>query len=114
MQHIVPFDLPDDGLIEIKGEAYLEGEFLVLVVTSSLMGEFNKDQQIIKIEPNALVEVRLERGIVRDKIYLRPKKRELLEVVPGTYETGLRLKVWKKHRRTAEALVDELERRLAG
>ncbi len=100
----VPFDLPDVGLREISGMLYVEMPYLVFEVTDGLLGEFDKDKQVIKIELNALDEVSLKLGVVRDKIIIRPKKSDLLEVIPGNYNDELVLKVWKTNRSETEAV----------
>lgn len=105
----VPFDLPDVGLREIKGEAYLDQGFIVLVVEDALAGEFDREQQIIKVEPSALADVRFERGILKDKICLRPKTRELLDTMPGRHLAELKLRVWVKHRESARRLVEAIQ-----
>lgn len=81
----VPFDLPDVGIREISGKLYVEIPYLALKITGGLLGEFDKDEQVIKIEFDALDEVNLKRGVARDNIILHPKKPELLEVVPGNH-----------------------------
>jgi hypothetical protein len=107
----IPFQLPDIGLREIHGAISLDEEFLVLEVEESLAGEFDKEQFMVKIEPAALAAIRLERGIVRDRICIRPKTRDLLAVVPGEYAHELQLKVWVTRRADAGWLVHEVQRR---
>ena len=111
--HPIPFQLPDlnSGFTEVKGVLYLDDEFLVFRVETALLGEFDKEHQVIKIEPRALDEIRLEPGIFRDRLCVRPKKRELLTAMPGTYETELVLKIWNRHRARAEHLVADVRRR---
>lgn len=108
----IPFQLPDIGLREISGTLSLDDEFLIFDVEDALVGEFDKDQFVIKIEPRALDAIRLARGIVRDRICVRPKKRDLLAVMPGEYAQELQLKVWRTHRRAAEKLVEAVRRRM--
>ena len=108
----IPFQLPDVGLREISGSVYLDEEFLVFEVQDALLGEFDKEHQVIKIEPRALQEIRLDRGILRDRLYIRPKERDLLAVMPGTYQEELRFKIWNIHRGQAEQLVEEVQRRM--
>ncbi len=109
----IPFQLPDihGGFTEIKGLLYLDEEFLVFEIETALMGEFNKEQQIIKVEPAALAEIRLDRGVFRDRLCIRPKKRELLQVIPGKHLGELQLKLWSKYRGQAEQLVEQVRAR---
>ena len=109
--HSIPFQLPDEGLREISGSVYLDEDYLVFEVQDALMGEFDIDRQVIKIEPAALVAVRLDPGIIQDKLCIRPKKRDLFKVMPGTHYEELRLKIWSKYRGQAEQLVEEVRRR---
>ncbi|MFQ5568611.1 MAG: hypothetical protein ACE5G0_02985 [Rhodothermales bacterium] len=107
----IPFQVEDVGLTEIHGELYLDHEFLVFVVETALLGEFRKAQQVIKIEPRAVQEIRLDQGIIKDKLCIRPKKRELLQVMPGRFKAEVVLKIWVKHRKAAEALVEKVRER---
>ena len=109
----IPFQLPDlhGGLTEIKGNLYLDDEFLVFDLETALLGEFDKEHQVIKIEPRALAEIRLDPGVFRDRLCVRPKKRDLLTAMPGTYGTELVLKIWTRHRARAEHLVADVRRR---
>ena len=108
----IPFRLPDTdaGLTEIKGLLYLDDEFLVLEIETALLGEFRREQQVVKVEPAALEEVHLEHGVFRDRLRIRPRKRELLRVVPGKHLGELQLKIWKKYREPAERLVEAVRR----
>lgn len=107
----IPFQLPDIGLREIHGTVYLDDEFLVFEVEDAFIGEFDKEHMVIKVEPAALSDIRLDRGIIRDRLYIQPKKRDLLTVMPGTYSQALPLKVWNTQRRRAERLVEAVRRR---
>lgn len=116
MEPPLPVHLPDlhGGLTELKGVLYLEDEFLVLEIDTLLLGEFSQEEQVIKIEPAALADVRLDRGLVRDRLCLRPKKRTLLEAVPGKHRGGeVQLRVWRTRRAQAEQLVEQVRRRQA-
>ena len=107
----LPFQLPDQFLREFKGRIYLEERFLVLEIEDSLIGEFDKEIRVVKIEPAALREIRLDRGIIRDRICMTPKNRQSLEDVPGFDSLEAQLKIWKKYRRESEELVEEVRRR---
>jgi hypothetical protein len=109
----IPFQLPDIGLREIHGTVSLDEEFLVFDVEDALVGEFDKEREIIKIEPAALREIRFDRGIIRDRICIRPKRDDLLVAMPGEYEKELQLKVWRTKRDDAERLVEAVAQRMA-
>ncbi len=108
---MIPFQLPDIGFREISGKLYLDDEFLVFEVQDALMGEFDIEQQVIKVELGAIKEMRLERRFIRDRLYIWPKNRELLKVMPGKYLGELCLKIWSKHRGEIERLLEDVERR---
>ena len=107
----IPFQLPDVGLREIRGKIFLDEEFLVFEVEDALMGEFDKEFQVIKVEPKALEEITLNRGFFRDQLLIRPKQHDLWRAMPGKYGTELMLKIWRKYRGPVEALVEEVKRR---
>ena len=89
----VSFQLPDIGLRELHGTLSLDAEFLVFEVEDALVGEFDAERYVVKIEPKALADIRLEEGIIRDQICVRPKKRDLLAVMPGRYAEELPLTI---------------------
>ena len=103
----IPFTLPElnGGLTEITGRLYEEEEFLVLDVETALLGEFDKEGQVIKIEPAALRDIELDKGVFKDKLRLWPKKRTLLEALPGNYKGEVPLSIWKKHRSDVEEIL---------
>ncbi len=108
----IPFKLPDSdwGLTEIRGLLYLEDEFLVFEVGQGIEGGSRDDYQIVKIELKALVEMDYKRGFLTDEISVRPKKRDLLEALPGRHAQVVTLSVRRKHRDAAETLVREAQR----
>ena len=110
----IPFSLPDlnGGLTEITGLLYEEDEFLVFDVETAFMGEFDKESQIIKIEPAAIQEIVLDRGVFKDKLRILPKKRDLLDAMPGEYRREIPLSIWKKHRRDVERLLRSVKARM--
>ena len=110
--HRVPFNLPDVGLREIRGFVYLEDDFLVIELKNALMGEFDEEHELVKVEPSALESVRLVPGIFRDRLRLTPKKVDLLRAIPGDHASDVALRVWRKHREAAAGLVAALQARI--
>lgn len=102
----IRFTLPDVGLREIRGLAYVDEGFLVLKVQDALMGEFDVTEETLKIEPGALAEVSVKHGLLRDRLILRPRRRELLDAIPGEHVTALELRVSRKQRPELDALVE--------
>ncbi|PIQ62695.1 MAG: hypothetical protein COV99_05320 [Bacteroidetes bacterium CG12_big_fil_rev_8_21_14_0_65_60_17] len=113
MSTTLKFKLPDlhAGLTEVRGAAWFEDEFLVLEIETALMGEFSKEHKTVKIEPSALASIGFERHMLRDRIILRPKKRDLLDAVPGNHLGELVLRTKRKDRSHAEEFVVELRAR---
>lgn len=108
----IPFKLPDVGLSEVSGFVYFDEEFLVFEVEKALFGEFDGEGQMIKIEPKAVVEIELKKGMFKDKLCIRPKKRDLLRAMPGTFKEEIKLSVSHKYREDAYDLVEEFRRRV--
>jgi len=104
--HRIKFTLPDVGLREISGMVYLEDGYLVLRVEDALMGEIDVEEEIIKIEPQALEYVRLRTGLFKDRLVIKPKRAKLLDLVPGKHESTLDLRVWRTKREQVEDLVE--------
>lgn len=110
----IKFTLPDlhAGFTEIEGAIYLDEEFVVLDLELSVLGLIPAKDRIIKIEPKALSYIFLRRGLVRDKICLRPKKEDLLDAVPGSHRGEVQLRVWRNRRAESKLLVHEVRRRM--
>ncbi len=111
----IPFQLPDTnmGTTENSGLVYLDDEFLVFDLQSGLAGLTKNVSRTIKIEPAALVDVRFVQGRIKDALYIRPKKSELLEAMPGDHEVEVKLKIAKRHRRAAERLAGMILHRIS-
>lgn len=103
--HRVAFTLPDVGLREIRGLAYLEDEYLVLRIEDSLAGLLDQKVRTIKILPAALRSVEVQRGLSKHRLIIRPNRAELLDVVPGEHASSLELKIKKKYARDLDDLV---------
>ncbi len=110
--HRLPFTLPDVGLREVKGFVSLEGEFLIIDLETAVAGIMDKEETTIKVAPSALHEAWLKTGMVRDKLFLAPKKVDLLKAVPGDHTREVALRIPRKHRLDTEDFVDELNRRI--
>jgi hypothetical protein len=108
----VSFSLPDVGLRELRGMAHVEDGFLVLSLQDALLGFADTQKTTVKIAPEALADLRIERGIARDRLVIEPKGVELLETIPGNHRTAVRLRVSRRQRRDLEELVHDFERLL--
>ncbi len=107
----IPFKLPDVGFNEVSGYIYFDDEFLVFDVSTSLFGEFSEKEQTIKVEPAAIEDIVVKKGMFKDKVCVRPKKVELLKAMPGNFDDEIKLSVAHKHRIKVEKLIDEFNRR---
>ncbi len=112
----VPFQLSSTnlGFTEHSGLLYLDDEFLVFDILSGLSGISRGERQLIKIEPSALERVRLERRGFKHALLIKPKKMDLLDVVPGTFESEVKLKIARRDYRAADRLVSRLQYLLTG
>lgn len=107
------FTLPDVGLREIKGFVYVDDGYLVLEVQNALLGVLDVEKERIKVEPNALEDLHIKRGLIKDRLVLKPKRVDLLDLVPGDHRVAVELRIWRKHRDDLEALVEESEDEIA-
>lgn len=107
----IPFHGSDIGLREIKGDMYLENdEYVVFEVQNALVGRFDTEREVIKVSPHALQEVRLAERRFQDRLYIRPKNRDLLDAMPGSYAVEVELKVRRAHRERVQRLMYEITR----
>ena len=100
----VPFTLPDVGLREIKGMVYIADGFLVINFKDALLGI--ADVEEVKIEPAALSDLYVKKGLLIDKLVVEPKSIALLDVIPGDHPSSVKLKVWRKYRTELYQIVD--------
>ncbi|GAB5518018.1 MAG: hypothetical protein RhofKO_02690 [Rhodothermales bacterium] len=105
----IAFTLPEVGLREVKGLVYIDEGFLVIQVKNVLLGLVDEEKDTIKVEPPALVSVHIKRGLIWDRLVIRPKKMDLLDIVPGDHKNTVELRVLRKYRRDLERLVDEYD-----
>ncbi len=113
---MTPFTLVANnfGLLEHRGEMYLEDDVLVFQLRSLLAGVDNKQHRTVRIEPRGLESVQFDKGRLTDAICLKPKTADFLAGVPGEHEDGLRLTVPCEHRSQSENLVASLRSLLFG
>lgn len=109
----IPFTLPDVGLREVKGFAYLDDEFLVIEVESAVLGLTDRERTTVKVAPSALQSVHFRPGLFRDRLLVVPEKVDLLNTIPGDHATEVALRVPRKHRAVTERIADEMDERIA-
>jgi hypothetical protein len=105
----IAFTLPDVGLREVKGLVYMDDDALVLKLHDALLGMLDDERKEIRIEPSALASVSIQRGLLRDRLVLRPKRPDLLDAVPGEHASAVELRVKRRHRGALEELVEAYE-----
>jgi len=104
----IAFTLPDVGLREIKGMAYVDDGWLVLQVQHGLLGLIDVEKKEVRIEPAALEDVHIRRGLFYDRLVLTPRRADLLDALPGEHRTSVNLSVWRRQRADLERLLDEI------
>ncbi len=108
MLNRVAFTLPDVGLREIKGLAYVEDGDLVLKVEDGLLVVMDVEKKEVRIEPGALADVHVRRGLLRDRLVLTPRRAALLDAIPGTHRVSVDLIVSRRYREDLDRLCAEV------
>lgn len=103
------FTLPDVGLREIEGLTWVEDGFLVIQLSNKLIGLVDEERDLIKVEPTALSEIRLQKRPFKDRLILVPKRRDLLDAIPGNHANDVRLRIWRTKRSQTEQLVIDVK-----
>ena len=111
----IPFSIPSASqhFSEVTGLIYLDDEFLVFELQSGLPGLSRNSDDIIKIEPKALAHIHLNTALLKDVLYIRPKKEQLLTVIPGDRVEAVRLKINNTYRSEVKRLVEAVRRKMA-
>jgi hypothetical protein len=107
----IPFEISEvhAGFSEVKGVIHMEDEFVVFNIQTITMGMYKRSPETIKIELAALSDIRLEKRVFRDRLYIRPKTNKLLEVIPGKHIGEIMVKVWRKNRPATMSLIDDVK-----
>ena len=103
------FTLPDVGLREIEGLVWVEDGFLVIQMSNKLFGLVDEDKELIKIEPSALRDIRIQKRPFKDRLVLAPKRHDLLDAIPGNHANDVRLKIWRTKRNQTEQLIIDVK-----
>ena len=104
----IDFTLPSVGVMELReveGMVWLEDGLLTIEVKHKLLGLVDEESETVKIEQSALADIYLKTGWFKDRLVLVPKKRDLLDIIPGKHVNDVRLRIWKTKRRQVEQLV---------
>lgn len=104
----IEFTLPDVGLREIEGMVWVEDGFLNIQLSNKLLGIVDEDVNLIKIEASALVDIRLKKRPFKDRLIIIPKRRDLLEAIPGKHANDVQLRIWRNKRADVERLLVEV------
>ena len=107
----IPFQMESTnmGFQEHWGLLYMEEEFVVLDLHSGLSGVTRAERHVIKIDPVAIMSIRLGKGGLKDTVFIEPKKDTLLRVLPGDHRDEIRLKLKKEHRQAAARLISRIQ-----
>lgn len=109
----IPFEISHELADEITGLLYLEDGYLVFEIQVVAWGISKRPVEIVKAELGLIEHVRHQPGILKDSIFIVPKRAQLLEAIPGSHKGELRLKVKKSYRTEAEAFVRALRSKKA-
>lgn len=104
----IPFEIYDNRGHKVSGLVYLEEAFVVFEVQVKKWGLYNEPSEKVKAELGVITAIRFEPGIFGDRIYVVPKRMELLEAIPGDHKGELKLKIAKRHRDEAQRFVAEV------
>ena len=107
----LPFATPDidGGFSEGAGLLTLDGDDITIQVDMSLFGFIPRGSRTVRFDITDLDEIRHKRTLLGDTLTIRTQPPDLAMKVPGSSEGELCLKIKKKHRRDADALLDRLE-----
>lgn len=107
---LVPFTTTDvhSGFSEAGGTLSLTDEFLEVRVTIAILGMIKQRPSLVKLARTAIRSIHYEKGYWGDKIVLRPYNPRMLDEIPGINDGEVVLKVKKKFRLDAMALVEEV------
>ncbi len=103
----VPFSLPDleTGFKEFRGLMYLEPGFLVLEIESTSWVGAEADRHTVKLANAAIQRCEYKRGVVFDRLTLRPVDPTVFDKLPWPVVGQLSLRIKRKHRAESEAIV---------
>jgi hypothetical protein len=108
----IAFTLPDVGLREVKGMAYVDDDgWLVLKLQDGVAGILDVQKKEVRIEPGALEDAHIRRGLFRDRLVLKPRRPALLDAIPGDHRASVDLRVGRRQRADLERLLDEIRAR---
>lgn len=110
----IPFEISDDHGHKITGLMLLEEEYLVFEIQVLEWSISRLPTQIVKAELAVVNHIWFKQGIFKDRIFVVPKRSELLEAIPGTHKGEIRLKVAKRYREQAQQFVAEVLQRKQG
>jgi hypothetical protein len=103
----VPFQIPElnTGFREVRGVMYLEPEMFVLDVESGIPGGFKRDRHTVKLATHAIATIESKRGVIYDRISVRPVDQSHFDRLPWPIVGKLTLRIARKHRREADSIV---------
>jgi hypothetical protein len=110
---MIPFELNEvhHGFSEAEGIMYLEPGFLVFEFTVSILGLFKRRPETVKVALSVIEDLRLERRFRKDRLFLRPRRSQVFEAIPGNHEGEILFKIRRKHRSATDALIAEVRTR---
>jgi hypothetical protein len=101
----IPFSIDDSRGHTIGGLLFLEAEFVVFEIQVQKWGLYKEPVETVKAELGVIDSIRFEQGFFKDRLYLVPKRAELLAALPGDHTSEIKLKVNKRYRAEAQQFV---------
>lgn len=107
----IPFQIDDQHGHRISGLVFLEDEFVVFEIRVKKWGLYEKPTETVKAERSVISHMHFEHGFFNDRLFMVPKRSELLEAIPGNHKGELKLKVAKRYRNEVKRFVDAFARK---
>ena len=94
------FDLAD-GLVSVRGVAYLDGDVLVVRTSRRVLGLVPIGSRTLRLPAAEIANIGLETRVMRARLVVQPFSAEDLAGFPGDPGDQLSLPVARKHRAAA-------------
>lgn len=104
----IPFTIDDDHGHEISGLTFLDDAFVVFEIQVKKWGLYKEPPETVKAEVGVIDSIRFEVGFFKDKVFVVPRKSELLQAIPGDHKGEIKLKVAKRYRAEAQQFVADV------
>lgn len=104
----IPFEISVDDINEAAGFLYLEDDYLVFEYHILKWGVIRGEHAIVKTERGVIDELRVRRGLFKDRLVIATHSLKLLQEIPGRHASEIELRVKKRYRREVEAFLQKV------